>query len=101
MVDTITNNKQKHMKKFTKIGSVTTALAVSFVLSLAGPLAALAAGPARVNLGTAGNFAILSKTGISTTGSTTIVGDLGVSPAAATYLTGFALTLPSASAFST
>ncbi|MHB1769919.1 MAG: ice-binding family protein [Minisyncoccota bacterium] len=89
------------MKKFRKIGSVTTALAVSFGLSLAGPLVALAAGPALVNLGTAGNFVILAKTGISTTGSTAIVGDLGVSPAAATYLTGFALTLPSASAFST
>ncbi len=89
------------MKKFRKIGSVTTAFAISFGLSLAGPLSALAAGPALVNLGTAGNFVILAKTGISTTGSTAIVGDLGVSPAAATYLTGFALTLPSASAFST
>src|SRR5680860_1459749 len=54
-----------------------------------------------VNLGTAGNFVILAKTGISTTGSTSIVGNLGISPAAATYITGFALNLPSESAYST
>ncbi len=51
------------------------------------------AGPAAVNLGTAGNFVILSQTGISTTGTTSIVGDMGVSPAAATYITGFGLIL--------
>jgi hypothetical protein len=44
-----------------------------------------------VNLGTAGDFVILSKTGISTTGVTHITGDIGVSPAAATYITGFGL----------
>src|SRR3989344_42669 len=76
------------------------ALAFSLALGLAGQ-AALAAGPAAVNLGTAGNFVILAKTGISTTGSTSIVGDIGLSPAAASYITGFALTLPAASAFST
>lgn len=73
---------------------------VSLVLSLSGQ-AVLAAGPAAVNLGTAGNFAILAKTGISTTGTTSVVGDLGVSPAQATYITGFGLDLPAASAFST
>src|ERR1035437_722322 len=59
------------------------------------------AGQQAVNLGTAGNFVILAKTGVSTTGSTHVVGDVGVSPAAATYITGFALTLPAAGAFST
>jgi hypothetical protein len=84
--------------------SSTTVLAVSFMvltLGLSGPFMVFAASPAAVNLGTAGNFAILSKTGISTTGVTSIVGDIGVSPAAATYITGFALTLPAAGAFST
>ncbi|MEJ0021265.1 MAG: ice-binding family protein [Candidatus Doudnabacteria bacterium] len=70
-------------------------------LALAFSATALAAGPAMVNLGTAGNFAILAKTGISTTGTTSIVGDIGVSPAAASSLTGFALTLPAGGAFST
>jgi hypothetical protein len=86
------------MKNFNKVSVAT--LAVSFVFVTL-PIFALAASPATVNLGTAGNFAVLSKTGISTTGSTGIVGDIGVSPAAASYITGFALTLPSASAFST
>ncbi|MDP2651624.1 MAG: ice-binding family protein [bacterium] len=73
----------------------------SLLLGLTGPMTALAASPATVNLGTAGNFVILAKTGVSTTGSTSVVGDIGVSPAAATYITGFALTLPAAGAFST
>jgi len=58
-----------------------------------------AAGPAAVNLGSAGGYAILSKAGISTTGTTSIVGDIGVSPAAATYITGFGLTLNSSGTF--
>jgi hypothetical protein len=50
-----------------------------------------ALGPGVVNLGTAGNFTILTKSGISTTGITSIDGDIGVSPAAATAITGFGL----------
>ena len=45
-----------------------------------------------VNLGTAGNFVILAKTGVSTVPLSAITGNVGVSPAAATYLTGFSLT---------
>ena len=75
--------------------------AVSF-FTLILPLTSFAAGPAAVNLGTAGNFVILAKTGISSTGTTAIVGDIGVSPAEATYITGnFALDLPASGAFST
>ena len=51
-------------------------------------------GPAIVNLGTAGNFVILAKSGVSTTGTTAVVGDVGLSPAAATFLTGFAIIAP-------
>jgi hypothetical protein len=51
-------------------------------------------GPAIVNLGTAGNFVILAKSGVSTTGTTSVVGDVGLSPAAATFLTGFAIIAP-------
>lgn len=60
-----------------------------------------AAGPAPVNLGTAGNFRILAKTEITTTGTTSINGDIGVSPAAASSITGFALTMDSSGTFST
>jgi Ice-binding-like/Secretion system C-terminal sorting domain len=54
-----------------------------------------------VNLGTAGNFAILAKTGITTTGVTAITGNLGVSPAAATFITGFGLIMDATGTFST
>jgi hypothetical protein len=60
---------------------------------------AVAAGPAPVNLGTAGNFVILGETTITTTGTTAIVGDVGVSPAAATYLTGFSLIADASNVF--
>ena len=58
-------------------------------------------GPAPVNLGTAGNFVILAKTGVSTTGTTAVVGDIGLSPAAATFVTGFSLIADSTNTFST
>lgn len=54
-------------------------------------VAGAGSGPPPVNLGTAGNFAILTKTGISTTGGTLVTGDIGVSPDAAVSITGFTL----------
>lgn len=63
--------------------------------------ATAAAGPARVNLGTAGNFVILAKSAISTTGVTAITGEIGLSPAAGTFLTGFSETLDGTGTFST
>jgi uncharacterized repeat protein (TIGR02543 family) len=51
----------------------------------------LPSGPAAVNLGSAGDFTILTKSGISTTGITSVGGDIGVSPAAASSITGFGL----------
>lgn len=59
------------------------------------------AGPKTVNLGTAGDFVILSKTGITTTGTTAIVGSIGVSPISATAITGFGLIADSTNTFST
>lgn len=46
-----------------------------------------------VDLGNAGDYVILSKTGISTVPDSSITGDMGVSPIAATAMTGFALTM--------
>ena len=46
-----------------------------------------------VDLETAGNFAILTKSGVTTTGTTSVTGHMGTSPIAQTSLTGFALTL--------
>merc|ERR1740133_969076 len=56
---------------------------------------------ASVDLGTAGDFAILSKSGISTVPNSSIKGDIGVSPIAATAITGFTLTMDSSTTFST
>jgi len=54
-----------------------------------------------VSLATAGDFAILAKTGISTVPTSAITGNLGVSPAAATFITGFSLTADATNVFST
>ena len=57
---------------------------------------------APVNLGTAGSFVILTKTGTSAVPTNTaITGDIGVSPAARTYMTGFSDTLFSDGTYST
>jgi len=60
-----------------------------------------ALGPAAVNLRTAANYAILSKTGVSTVPPSVITGSVAVSPIAATGLTGFSLTVDSSGQFST
>ena len=53
-----------------------------------------------VLLGTAADFAILTKAGITTV-SSAITGDIGVSPIAATGMTGFGLALDASKEFST
>ncbi|MFN3581047.1 MAG: ice-binding family protein [Pseudomonas sp.] len=60
-----------------------------------------AAGPDPVVLGTAGNFVILSKTGITTTGVTAITGDIGVSPIDEAAITGFGQARDATDTFST
>lgn len=59
------------------------------------PVGTAPKGPANINLGSAGDFTILTKAGISTTGITSVAGDIGVSPAAATSITGFGLIMDS------
>lgn len=56
--------------------------------------------PVPLNLRTACNFTILTKTGISTTGTTSIVGDIGASPIASTAITGFGLIMDASNQFS-
>ena len=58
-------------------------------------------GPALVNLGMAGNYAILAESLITTTSGTAVTGDLGISPAAASFIHGFSLTLDGTGCFST
>ncbi len=54
-----------------------------------------------VELGEAGDFVILAKSGISTVPKSAVTGDLGVSPAASTYITGFDLELDPSGTFAT
>ena len=56
---------------------------------------------APVNLGAAGNFAILAKSGISTVPPSVITGDIGVSPIDSTAITGFSLIHAAGSSFAT
>ena len=68
--------------------SVTTALAAT---GLTAP----------VRLGTAGNFAILAKSGISSVPQSVVTGDIGVSPITAAAITGFSLRADATNVYST
>jgi len=87
-------NKESNI--FKNIISVLLAL---LILGLAA--GTVSATQAPVDIGTAGNFVILAKSGISTTGTTSIVGDIGVSPIDSTAITGFGLIMDSSNQFST
>jgi len=91
------------MEKFINKPIVTmlVVFVVLVVLGLVEPNVVNAASPATVNLGTAGNFAVLSKAKVTTTGATSITGDVGISPAAASILEGFSQTLDGSGQFST
>ncbi len=65
------------------------------------PHPAARAGQAPVNLGTAGNYVILAKSGISTVPPSAVTGNLGVSPIDSTAITAFSLILDSSGEFST
>jgi len=54
-----------------------------------------------VDLGAAGNYVILAKSGITSTGNTSITGNIGVYPIAATAVTGFGLILDRSKEYST
>jgi uncharacterized repeat protein (TIGR02543 family) len=58
-------------------------------------------GPGAVDLGTAGDFAILAKSGISTVNTTLITGHIGVSPATSTAFTGFSQTMHASGEYAT
>ena len=58
-------------------------------------------GPSPVNLGTAADYVILSKSGVSTVPNSAVTGNIGVSPIDSTAITGFSLILDASGAFST
>jgi hypothetical protein len=63
------------------------------VLVLAAACNAVTSAIEAVDLGAAGEYVILAKTGISTVPTSAITGDIGVSPIGATAMTGFSLTM--------
>ena len=71
----------------------------ALAISLANPLARATQTP--VNLGTAGDYAVLAKSGISTVPPSAITGNIGVSPVTSTAITGFSLSLSAGSPFAT
>ena len=58
-------------------------------------------GPALVNLGTAGNYVILAKSGIDTVPTSAVTGNIGVSPIDGTGVTGFSLAMDSSNTYAT
>jgi hypothetical protein len=67
----------------------------------AGSVDAVAAGAANpVNLGMAGQYAILAKSAISSVPTSNVTGAIGISPAAASFITGFAPTADATNVFS-
>ena len=87
------------MKRFTAQKAYLVCMSILGVFVFA--TGAIAAGPTPVNLRTAGDFVLLTKTGVTTSGTTAIVGDMGVSPIVATSMTGFGLIADSTNTFST
>lgn len=92
------NNAIQHPLK----NSVRLLLITAFVFALTfgtSHSAQAFASPAPVDLGTAGTFVILTKTGITNVPTSAITGDMGVSPITYASITGFALipTVPNGS----
>jgi len=54
-----------------------------------------------IDLGAAGGYVVLAKTGVTTTATSLVVGNIGASPAAASLITGFGLVADGSGTFST
>ena len=93
---TRTNHATSNLTRFISF------LGLMFIIAFSIPFTTKSqSSPSPVNLGKAGDFVILAKTGITTTGVTGITGDIGISPSAATYMTGFGLIMDISTTFST
>jgi hypothetical protein len=75
--------------------------AFSFVLLFAAACKTVTSATLAINLGDAGDYVILTKSGISTVPDSVITGNIGLLPIAAAAMTGFSLTLDSGGEFST
>lgn len=92
--------KTKNQRRNIVLVFAVIVLAVSFI-GCDGSIPSTGVGTSAVDLKSAANYVILSKTGVSTAPSSAITGDVGLSPAAETYLTGFSQTDVPASGYAT
>ena len=76
-------------KTTNRLGAVVALLSLSLVTACG------ASSADSIELGHAGGYVILAKSGIANVSTSAVEGNIAVSPAAATYLTGFALTADS------
>jgi hypothetical protein len=90
----------QHLDKIKRTGQAGSRTGLWTVCALFSGQAAMGA-QAPVNLGTAGNYAILAKSGISTVPASAITGNIAVSPIDSTAITGFSLTVDPTTEFST
>ena len=88
-------------KLFNKLSIFTSIVTIGVLLSCNTVFAAIPIVTAPVNLNTAGNYVILSASGISNVPKTLITGDIGVSPINSTAITGFGLVMNATNEFST
>lgn len=72
------------MKNFKK--KIILSVAILSTFGLFGAIVIFAAGPATVNLGTAGDFAILSKAGITNVPTSAVTGNVGSSPITGAFI---------------
>ena len=89
--------KSKSFKKILALLSIVSVLILSFSAVAAAPKT----GTAPINLGMAGKYTILAKSGISSVPKSVVTGDIAVSPIGSTAITGFSLTADATNQFST
>ena len=75
-------------------------LSFAMIFSVSSMAASALVYPEPINLGTAGNFTILSKTGISTVPNSYVDGNIGVNQISETAITGFSLKMDATNEFS-
>ena len=91
--------KLNYMKARATLNSCAATLGLAVALSSLNQPALAAQAP--VNLGSAGNYVILTKSGISTVPPCAVTGDLGASPIDSTAIPGVSLILDGSGQFAT
>jgi hypothetical protein len=89
------------MKKRNVLIAILMCLTVFTLIGIGQNFTARGSATQPVDLGSAGKFVILAKSGISNVPTSTITGDIGVSAISSTAITGFPLTMDSTNKFAT